>query len=368
MATKRAIREISAAVSVAALAFVVAPAVAGTTLTLPASGSGAVDGGGLRVTNTEDNPGSGHPQPFGIEGNATGEAAGGVLGRSTKADSIGVYGLNVGSGFGGYFLLSGAAAGYGDSALDAVHSGGSKSINGPYGNAGFFEISNKHNTDTALFVETFGNGNAFHAETHGVEAASAAEGYDYGSGGGGTGVFGYSLDGTAAEFIHGSGGGNSCSFDGASSGWNCTKTAAMMDNPAPVDLDTLLRRLAAMPIVYFTTKGARVPARELGASAEDFRAAFGLGRDGKSVAEGNADGVALAAAKGLYRKLEADEAETAAQQQNIAALEEQLASQRAVMAGLATAVAGLVPRAGMQAAQLSSGQEPLVQGMRLQRP
>jgi hypothetical protein len=344
MSATTVIRAISAAVSVAVLPFIASPVVAGTTLTLPASGTGAVDGGGLTITNSQDYLGSGHPRPFGVEGIATGKNAGGLLGQTTKAGGIGVYGLNSGTGFGGYFVLNGAAAIFGNSALDAVNSGGSKSVNGPYGNAGFFEIGNTHNTDTALFVETFGNGTAFHAETHGAETASAAEGYDYSSVGG-TGVFGYSLNGTAAEFIHGSGGNNSCRFDGASSGWSCTASAAMMDNRAPVDFDALLGRLAAMPIAYFTTKGATKPARELGPSAEDFRAAFGLGRDGQSIAEGNASGVALAAAQRLYRKIAADEAEIEAQRKELAALEKELAAQRAAMARLATALAGLAPRA-----------------------
>ncbi len=353
MSATRVIRCVSAAVSVAVWPLIVSPAVAGTTLTLPATGTGAVDGGGLTITNTEDNLGAGHPQPFAVEGIATGKKAGGVLGRATKAGGVGVYGLNSGTGFGGYFLLNGVTAIFGNSALYAVNSGGSKSVNGPYGNAGFFEISNPHSTDTALFVETFGNGTAFHAETHGAETASAAEGYDYSSVGG-TGVFGYSLNGTAAEFIHGSGGNNSCSFDGASSGWSCTSSAAMMDNRAPVDFDALLGRLAALPIAYFTTKGATVPARELGPSAEDFRAVFGLGRDGGSIAQGNASGVALAASQGLYRKIMADAATIAAQQKEIAALQKELATQRTAIARLATALAGPAHPADGQLSSLSS--------------
>jgi hypothetical protein len=65
-----------------------------------------------------------------------------------------------------------------------------------------------------------------------------------------------------------------------------------MENLAPVDLDLLLRRLNAMPIAYFTTAGAARPAREIGPSAEAFRAAFGLGHDDKSIAEGDANGIA----------------------------------------------------------------------------
>jgi hypothetical protein len=366
MSVKRVIRDASA-VSRAVWPLIVLPAIAGTTLTMPATGTGAVDGGRLTITNTEDNLRSGHPQPFAIEGVATGKEAGGVLGHAIKAGSTGVYGLNSGAGFGGYFLLNGSAAIFGNSALEAINSGGSKSVNGPYGNAGFFQIGNTSNTDTALFVETFGNGNAFHAETHGAETASAAEGYDYSSVGG-TGIFGYSLNGTAAKFIHGSGGNNSCSFDGGSAGWGCTASAAMIDNRAPVDFEALLRHLAVLPIAYFTTKGATEPARELGPSAEDFRVAFGLGRDGTSIAEGNASGVALAAAQGLYRKILADEAEVAAQRQEIAALRQELKAQRIAMARLAAALAGLPPAAGIVPAQPAFGQELVVPGSRWLQP
>jgi hypothetical protein len=357
MSATASVRTGFAAASVAALAFAVAPAVAGTSLTLPAAGSGAVAGGGLTITNTADSPGGGQQRPFGIEGIATGTKAGGVLGRTTRRDGVGVYGLAGGTGFGGYFLLSGRAATEGDSALDAINAGGSASVNGPYGTAGFFKIANLHNTDTALFVETFGNGNAFHAETHGAETASAAEGYDYSSIGG-TGVFGYSLNGNAAEFVHGSGGNNSCVYNGASSGWSCSNSAAMMENLAPVDVDVLLRRLTAMPIAYFTTWGAARPAREIGPSAEAFHAAFGLGRGDKRIAAGDATGVALAAAQGLYHKLAADEAEIAGQRQQIAALERELATQRVATAKLAEAVAGLAPRPEMQPAHFTAAPTP----------
>ncbi len=273
MSASTVVRMVSAAAMLSIPALMVSPAVAGTTLTLPAIGSGAVDGSALTITNTQAFLGSGHPQPFGVKGFATGRGSGGVLGQTTKRDSIGVYGLNSGTGLGGYFVLSGTGAADGDSALEGLNSGGSKTVNGPYGNAGFFEIGNVRNTDTAVFIETFGNGTALHAETHGAETASAAEGYDYSSIGG-TGVFGYSLLGTAAEFIHGSGGNNRCTYDGASSGWNCTASAAMMDNFSPVDLNAMLDRLEAMPIAYFSTRGAKLPMRELGPSAEDFRTAF----------------------------------------------------------------------------------------------
>ena len=51
--------------------------------------------------------------------------------------------------------------------------------------------------------------------------------------------------------------------------------------------------------------------RHVGPTAQDFRAAFGLGNDDKSIATVDADGVALAAIQGLNAKLEAKIAEQA---------------------------------------------------------
>src|SRR5262249_40631015 len=65
-----------------------APALAGTTLTLPATGAGAVDGTGLTITNAQSYLGSGHPRPFAIKGVATGATAGGLLGQTDKRNGI----------------------------------------------------------------------------------------------------------------------------------------------------------------------------------------------------------------------------------------------------------------------------------------
>jgi len=49
--------------------------------------------------------------------------------------------------------------------------------------------------------------------------------------------------------------------------------------------------------------------RYLGPSSEDFKAAFDLGASDQAINTGNAQGVAFAAIQGLYRQLQAKEAE-----------------------------------------------------------
>jgi trimeric autotransporter adhesin len=85
---------------------------------------------------------------------------------------------------------------------------------------------------------------------------------------------------------------------------------------APVDAGEVLAKVTALPIQawsYINSPGIR----HLGPVAQDFRAAFGLGADDKTIATVDADGVALAAIQGLNRKLETENAELRARLEKI---------------------------------------------------
>ena len=360
-------RAIAVTVCVSALALTVSSAFAGTVLTLPATGTGAVDGSGLTVTNTKSYPGSG-PRPFAIEGLGSGTSAGGVWGETTntggigiygvatKTGSYGVYGSNSGAGFGGYFLLDGTAPSATNGALEAINSGGSPTgycpgggpdcLAEPYGSAGVFTITNSYNDSSALIVTTASvSGLGIDATSNGDGPAIQGAGGNIGVEGiGGTALYGTTTNGigiltsattgTAAQFTGGAGGGGTCSYDGGA-GWNCTSDRTLKENFAAVDLDDLLTHLDAMPVFSYQMKGSKQPTRYLGPTAQDFKAAFDLGRDDVTINTANAQGVALAAAKGVYQKLKADEATIAVQNAKIAALEERVASQQAMADRLA---------------------------------
>ncbi len=101
-----------------------------------------------------------------------------------------------------------------------------------------------------------------------------------------------------------------------------------------VDAQAVLARVAALPITQWRFK--ELPgALHLGPMAQDFRAAFGLGLDDKSIATVDADGVALAAIQGLNQKLTAKEAELAAQREQIGSLQERLKSLEQLVSKLA---------------------------------
>jgi hypothetical protein len=86
----------------------------------------------------------------------------------------------------------------------------------------------------------------------------------------------------------------------------------------------MLAKVAALPITsweYGTTPGVR----HMGPMGQDFRAAFGLGYDETSIATIDADGVALAAIKGLYELVQEKDAKLTAQASEIATLQLRLA-------------------------------------------
>jgi hypothetical protein len=92
----------------------------------------------------------------------------------------------------------------------------------------------------------------------------------------------------------------------------------------PVDSQLALEKVVALPITrWHYTNDSATP--HVGPMAQDFHAAFGLGRDDKHIATVDADGVALAAIQGLNQKLEealkAKDAELKALQERFSRLE-----------------------------------------------
>jgi hypothetical protein len=98
-----------------------------------------------------------------------------------------------------------------------------------------------------------------------------------------------------------------------------------------LDGETVLTKLAAMPIREWSYKAQDAAIRHVGPTAQDFRAAFGLGEDPLGISTIDADGIAL-------RAIQALEARTRIR---IAALESDNAALRAKTAGLESDIAGL---------------------------
>jgi hypothetical protein len=123
------------------------------------------------------------------------------------------------------------------------------------------------------------------------------------------------------------------------------------ENFGPVDVDTVLAKVVALPIATWNYKSQDPGIRHMGPTAQDFKAAFGLGESDTGIATIDADGVALAAIQGLNRKLEAQSSKLEARsaelevrsrelEQKNAALERQVAELKALVQALADKVNG----------------------------
>ncbi len=83
----------------------------------------------------------------------------------------------------------------------------------------------------------------------------------------------------------------------------------------------MLEKVAALPIETWNYKTQDDNIRHIGPMAQDFRAAFGLGEDDKTISTVDPDGVALAAIVGLYALVKDQQAEIADLQARLARLE-----------------------------------------------
>ena len=91
-----------------------------------------------------------------------------------------------------------------------------------------------------------------------------------------------------------------------------------------VNVRAVLDKVARLPISEWQYKGREQQpsdgTRHIGPMAQDFHAAFAVGRDEKHITTVDADGVALAAIQGLNEKLEEKTQEVEALKQSVAEL------------------------------------------------
>jgi hypothetical protein len=127
----------------------------------------------------------------------------------------------------------------------------------------------------------------------------------------------------------------------ASGVWTNGSSRSFKEGFEAIDARDVLERVAAMPISAWRYTGDT--ARHIGPTAEDFKAAFGLGGDERYIGTVDADGVALAAIQGLNAKLEARLGE---KQAAIAARDAEIAQLKAGLVELRRAVELLNARVG----------------------
>jgi hypothetical protein len=90
-----------------------------------------------------------------------------------------------------------------------------------------------------------------------------------------------------------------CNLPAGSGTFSCTSDRDAKRGFEAVDGETVMARLAELPITTWSFKSDPAGVRHLGPVAQDFHAAFGLGSDDTTISSVDADGVALAAIKAL---------------------------------------------------------------------
>jgi trimeric autotransporter adhesin len=110
--------------------------------------------------------------------------------------------------------------------------------------------------------------------------------------------------------------------------WTVSSDRRLKENLQSADTRDVLDKLLALPITTWNLKTQDPTIRHMGAMAQDFRAAFGLGHGEVGINTLDADGVALAAIQGLDAKVEhrlaAKDAEISALRAELAVMRSQL--------------------------------------------
>ena len=103
--------------------------------------------------------------------------------------------------------------------------------------------------------------------------------------------------------------------------WSVLSDASTKENIAAVAGGEILERLTSIPIESWNYKHQDPSVRHIGPMAQDFYAAFGVGRDNGRISTLDADGIALAAIQGLHELVQEQDSEIAELKARLSALE-----------------------------------------------
>ncbi len=257
---------------------------------VPVNLSGSSAGAIVTVTNTGAPTGGG----VGVSGNAP-------VGYGLQGSGlIGVQGMGGANGTGVSGNVSGIGTGVvGQSNSGIGVSGSSSTGRGVYGVSGGYGVHGEGNAPGSVGV-------------YGTAASSSAV-YGKGTGANSTGVLGvgdtYGVFGTSntpagfAGYFQGqvkvigaltvTGGCTGCN--------NPISDRNLKANFSTINSRSILTRLASIPIQSWNYKSEPETVRHIGPMAQDFRAAFGLGADDKTLNTVDASGVTMAAVQELYQ-------------------------------------------------------------------
>ncbi len=226
--------------------------------------------------------------------NAYGSAVGGGSSNTTSGD---------------YSTVGGGGANTASGALSTVGGGLANTASGPYSTV----VGGRSNEAPGDYSIAMGRrAKAFNGINIGHGTIVIADGNDFDFSIGTDNRFGVRATGgfyfvTAIDGVGTATAG--VSLGSGDSSWNVISDRAAKANWRDVDGREVLAKLVEMPIGQWHYKAQDASIQHIGPAAQDFRRAFGLGRDDNTIATVDADGIALAAIQGLNAKLEAKLAE-----------------------------------------------------------
>jgi hypothetical protein len=237
-----------------------------------------------------------------------GEGSTGVNGFSTSANGRGVNGFSA-TGFGVYGSSPGGYAGYFSGKVKTTGDLEITNGNASFGVA-FRQMLNLYSTFYAIGVQT--NTQYFRSNS----------GFAWYKGGSHSNAQNNPGGGTVLMRLDGSGNVTATSF-------NPVSDRNAKANFAAVTPRLILDKLSALPIRTWNYKTDDDSVRHIGPVAQDFRAAFNLGTNDKTISTIDADGVALASIQALYHLMQEKDQQLQRQSSQLAELTRKVEQQQA---------------------------------------
>jgi hypothetical protein len=222
---------------------------------------------------------------YGTVGGGTGNRAGNASGTVSDRRVATVGGGADNTASGDSATVAGGFANVASGNFATVPGGAANTAQGNYS---FAAGSGAQATLDGTFVWADSNGPTFSSETYNQFSVRATGGARFVSA-----INPTTGDPTAGVWLS-SGGGS----------WSSLSDRASKRALEPASGRKVLRKLSSVPISTWSYRAQDVSIRHIGPMAQDFYRAFGVGEDNKHIASVDADGVALAAIKGLNRKVE----------------------------------------------------------------
>ncbi|MBL0937591.1 MAG: tail fiber domain-containing protein [Gemmatimonadaceae bacterium] len=289
-------------------------------------------GSNSSATNSGSIALGGYAQATGVGAMAlTSGVASGADALAWRGTASGAYSLALGpgayaTGHSSIMLGSGSASASNSTAIHGIASGNSSlAFRGTASGEGSIAIGKGANTNgkkNAMVIDASTLGGTVNAQQDG-HFVVRADRFFLGTGGPSTATVGRLIETSSGAYLTTGG------------VWTNTSDSTKKANFRAVDGESVLSKLAAMPVYTWNYTAEDTTTRHMGPTAQAFRAAFNLGDTDKAISTVDIDGVAIAGVKALDNRTRSLKTEVMALREENAAMAARLAQLEAMIAQLA---------------------------------